>query len=239
MHVEFTLTSACPMLCRYCPQDKYIRAYAQRPGPRATSLEDYKTMLSHIDHLTENIDFSGYTEPLVNPFWYSIFQHTIEQGYFLTLYSTLYQATMEDIEKLTSLDIGKIYIHLTNHKPDMSINRYLITRSKARHLDLTFVYFEEDGMNIGPQFSDQISCDKWTVHSRAGNVDVNPRYIRGSVLCCEERYMCNIVLPNGDVHICCMDFPLQYMIGIRVSPLSRQKSGLYLVHGISLHGFWV
>lgn len=25
----------------------------------------------------------------------------------------------------------------------------------------------------------------------------------------------------------------------RVSPLSRHKNGLYLVHGLSLHGFWV
>ena len=24
---------------------------------------------------------------------------------------------------------------------------------------------------------------------------------------------------------------------LRVSPLSRQKSGLYMVHGVSLHGF--
>ena len=30
-----------------------------------------------------------------------------------------------------------------------------------------------------------------------------------------------------------------YSHGIRVSPLSRQKNGLYMVHGVSLHGFWV
>ncbi len=43
-----------------------------------------------------------------------------------------------------------------------------------------------------------------------------------AVSCCEQRDFCNVVLPNGDVQICCMDFSLQYKIGnLLVTPLAK------------------
>jgi radical SAM protein with 4Fe4S-binding SPASM domain len=213
MHVEFTLTSNCPLKCDYCPQQKYINSYKKKSGCEIMSLKDYKFLLSKIDHLTENIDFSGYTEPLSNPSWDSIFEHTISEGYSLTLYSTLYNTTIEDIEKLTSLYIKKFYIHLVDSEIYLPRYKYFVEKCKKQNLDFTLVYFKEEGEKMAAYFHDLTECEQWSTHSRAGTLRQSLRYAKGAVTCCEERFLCNVVLPNGDVHVCCMDFPLYYKIG--------------------------
>lgn len=222
MHVEFTLTAACPLMCSYCPQDAYIHAYASRSGRRATTLDDYKRMLSNVDHTTSNVDFSGYTEPLYNPSWFDIFRTTLDQGYSVTLFSTLGSASRDDLDSLSALAISRIYVHLLDHLAQRDRLAFLIERCRERHRDLVFIYFDEDGRELAAAFQDRVSCERWTAHSRAGLLDVGRRYLPGAISCCEQREFCNVVLPNGDVHVCCMDFALQHRIGnLLESPLAE------------------
>jgi radical SAM protein with 4Fe4S-binding SPASM domain len=55
------------------------------------------------------------------------------------------------------------------------------------------------------------------VHSRAGNVDANviaPRSPHtGAIRCAKERTNKNVLLPNGDVVLCCMDYGLRHILG--------------------------
>lgn len=213
MHLEFTLTPACALMCSYCPQDAYIQRYAAATGRRSTTLDDYKVMLENVAHTTSNIDFSGYTEPLYNPRWFEIFCHTLERGYTVTLFSTLGSASMDDLDKLSGLAIHRIYVHLLDRVAQRDKLAFLIERCRIHHRDLLFIYFDEDGRELAREFQDQVHCERWTAHSRAGLVDVGRRYVAGSVSCCEQRDFCNVVLPNGDIQICCMDFSLQHKIG--------------------------
>ena len=224
MHIEFTLTHACPVMCIYCPQHEYINAYSSTQSTQMTSLVDYKRMLSHVDDVTNNIDFSGYTEPLVNPDWYNIFKYTVDQGYNLTLYSTLYGASIGDIDLLTSLPIQKLLIHVIARKGYINIYDYLSAQCIERGHDITFIYFTEAEEQIVKQIcmsKKRIKIEKWTLHSRAGKINAGHTYIKGSVECCEERCLCNVVLPNGDVYVCCMDFKLEHKLGnLLNSPLA-------------------
>ncbi len=221
MHLEFTLTAVCPLMCPYCPQGAYARAYASRPGRRSMTLDDYKRMLANVAHTTRNIDFSGYSEPLHNPHWFDVFRHTLDQGYTVNLFSTLGSASRDDLDRLSGLAISRIYVLLLDHVAQRDKLAFLIERCRERHRDLVFIYFDEDGRELAAAFQDRVSCERWTAHSRAGLLDVGRRHLPDAVSCCEQREFCNVVLPNGDVHVCCMDFALQHRIGnLLESPLA-------------------
>ena len=208
-------------MCSYCPQDAYKRAYKRMPGRHSATLDDYKLMLANVAHTTRNIDFSGYTEPLYNPYWFDIFQHTLEQGYAVTLFSTLGNASLDDLDKLSGLALNRIYVHFLDHVIQRHKLAFLIERCREHHLDLVFIYFDEDGRELATDFQNQVGCERWTAHSRAGLVNIGRRYLQGPVSCSEQRHFSNVVLPNGDVHVCCMDFALQYKIGnLLDSPLT-------------------
>jgi radical SAM protein with 4Fe4S-binding SPASM domain len=53
--------------------------------------------------------------------------------------------------------------------------------------------------------------------SRAGNVSENiilsPPELEGPLVCSANRLQRNVLLPNGDVTLCCMDFGRQHVIG--------------------------
>jgi radical SAM protein with 4Fe4S-binding SPASM domain len=213
MHVEFTLTAACALMCPYCPQGLYARAYKRTPGLRSATLDEYKRMLTNVADTTRNIDFSGYTEPLHNRHWYDIFRHTLEQGYTVTLFSTLGSASLDDLDRLSELAINRIYVHLLDHVAQPAKLEFFIERCRQHHRDLLFIYFDQDGKELAAAFQDRVNCERWTAHSRAGLVDVGRRHVPGAVSCLEQREFCSVVLPNGDVHICCMDFALQHKIG--------------------------
>ena len=213
MHLEFTLTAACPLMCSYCPQEKYVRAFAKTPGMRSMDLDEYKRMLANVAQTTRNIDFSGYTEPLYNPHWYDILRHTLEQGYTVTLFSTLGRASLDDLDRLSELAISRIYVHLLDRTAQRDKLEFFIDRCRQNHRDHLFIYFDEDGRGLAAEFESRVNCERWTAHSRAGLLDVGRRYLPGAVACCEQRDFCSVVLPNGDVQICCMDFALEHRIG--------------------------
>lgn len=220
MHLEFTITAACPLACSYCPQEAYFRTYAGRPGDRTTSLDDYRRMLANVAQTTSNIDFSGYTEALYNPQWFEILSHTIDQGYSVTLFTTLGGASLDELSALSSLPIARIYVHLLDRVSEQSRLMHLVDRCHGRDVDLVFIYFDEDGSQLAADLAGRVQLERWTAHSRAGLLDTGRRYVPGPVRCCEDRHFCNVVLPNGDVHICCMDFALRHKIGnLLQSPL--------------------
>jgi radical SAM protein with 4Fe4S-binding SPASM domain len=222
MHLEFTLTAACALGCRYCPQGAYARAYRAKPGPRSTTLENYERMLANVADTTKNIDFSGYTEPLHNPYWLDLFRYTLDHGYAVTLFSTLAGASHNDLNSLSELAISRIYVHLLDHAAQRDKLEFFIERCQEHNRDFAFIYFNEDGRKLAAAFQDQVNCEQWTAHSRAGLLEINRQYVPGLIRCCEQREFCSVVLPNGDVHICCMDFALQHRIGnLLESPLSE------------------
>ena len=210
MHIEFTLTSACPVMCSYCPQKEYISAYTKVKGQRYTSLDTFKKMLANVSNAINEVHFSGYTEAFLNPQWYQIVKYALQSQYEVSFYSTLYKASFEDIDNLTSFPIEKIVIHL---KDDLQYREKYIYIQKLcleRGIELTFVYSNIEGASIAKELVNTVRIN---IHSRAGNTSINPSYLKGAVDCREQRYYCNVVLPNGDVHVCCMDFSLEYKIG--------------------------
>jgi hypothetical protein len=53
--------------------------------------------------------------------------------------------------------------------------------------------------------------------SRAGNVDrvdvIKTEHTGPATCNCQERLYHNVLLPNGDISLCCMDYGLQHILG--------------------------
>jgi radical SAM protein with 4Fe4S-binding SPASM domain len=231
MHLEFTLTHACPVRCAYCPQDEFIGAYRSLVGPRSTAVNDFKHMLQNVNHTTDNIDFSGYTDSVRNPNWYEIFLHTLEEGYTLTLYSTFWKMTLHDVDRLTELPEFEMVVHTL---PDMKYARlysHLYKQAVSRRHKITFIYFTNEEERVLAEIGRGVDAEQWQAHSRAGKLEVGRTYLDGPVDCAEERYRSNVVLPNGDVHICCMDFALEHKVGNLLNQTLREIQASPRVQG--------
>ena len=212
-HVEMTLTSACPMMCSYCPQSNYIKSYKSlKPSGKDMSFEDYKIILKNID-IIGYIAFTGFTEPIRNKNWYEMIKYTIDEGYRAVLNTTLFKATSQDIDKMVSLEIP-INIHITDSKQDIPIETYeeFIKKYKGR---ISINYFSEKGHDTAKKLSS--SAYKPRLHDRGGNVSSDnapqTQVIKGPVTCSTKRQYSNVVVPNGDVSVCCSDFGLEHVLG--------------------------
>jgi hypothetical protein len=64
------------------------------------------------------IDFSGYSEPFLNPNAMDFVEHTINEGYSLVIYSTLMGVSIKDAERLSFLLNKKKINYLVIHLPD-------------------------------------------------------------------------------------------------------------------------
>jgi len=218
-HLEVTLTAGCPMMCSYCPQDNYIKGYKSinQTSKKLMSLEDYKIILNNVDYRVKQIHFTGFTESLAHPQWDSFIEHTRAKNYKAVVNTTLYNATFEKIDRLIDLDI-MVRIHLTDSNINVSKDMiaYFISKYKRK---ADFKYFTEKGQSLLPEETDikrkHARARGRRPQSRGGNLKHIPsKIIKGPVRCRRNSfYRGNVVIPNGDVAVCCSDFSLKYILG--------------------------
>lgn len=201
------------MNCVDCPQKMLREKYS---GRKTMLLEDFKDV---IDKLPKGIriDFSGMCEPFVNENCTDMILYAAQKGFPLALYTTLQGATKTDYERLKGVSFEVVTIHL----PD----------SEGRsHFDITDEYLELLGLWDCNNYSCHGELDervkpyiKWRnmitfMHDRAGNVEGRPhRDIdlkrRLSCICSGVAMDHNVLLPNGDVLMCCMDYGMTGLFG--------------------------
>lgn len=218
-HIEFTLTPSCPVMCTYCPQTAYIKAYKKlenSQNKKFTSFEDFKIMLDNVEHLVKDVYFTGYTEPMLNKNWYEIAKYSIDSGYTTHFNTTLVGATSESIKKMVELNM-EIRVHLTDSEVLVKENLYkeLVDYHRAiRGYDPTFDAFTDKGAQIKIGSDAQILYHR--AQSRGGSVEdswVTRVNYKGPVGCSTYRQYSNVILPNGDVSVCCQDFGLENILG--------------------------
>ncbi|PPQ39732.1 Iron-sulfur cluster-binding domain-containing protein [Rhodoblastus acidophilus] len=238
--MEITTMAGCPLMCTFCPQDELKAAYGKLKD-KYMSLETFQTLLEKIPaHV--RIDFSGMAEPWANPRATDMVRAALERGRRVAIYTTLYGISVEDSALLTqdllprfAAQIEVVCLHL----PDESGNMRGYKGSDSyravlkNFLDLPNNGFPAKTLNImtmdgsgrvHPDLRDLVpGLGKWTGHSRAGSLgeaqgervgaSATPR--NGFALACASTpfYDHNVVLPNGDVVLCCMDYGLQHVIG--------------------------
>lgn len=133
--MEITTMVGCPLMCTFCPQKLLIKSYG-KDRDKFLSVENFEIV---IDKLPKNvrIDFSGMSEPWANPDCTDMLELALKKGFNVAIYTTLYQMTEEDIDRVKDLiieyhiQVNPVILHLPDSHNNMRGWKYSETWERA------------------------------------------------------------------------------------------------------------
>jgi radical SAM protein with 4Fe4S-binding SPASM domain len=235
--LEITTMVGCPVMCTFCPQDSLRTAHGE--NDKYLTLENFKVILNKVpSHV--RIDFSGMSEPWAAPDCTQMLEYTFQRGYEVAIYTTLYG--IKPLEAPLLIDLLKKYKHklsaLVIHTQDKNNNmkglkftpQWVDVANQFIDLfnsnEIPFMRFMTMDENGEPhEFLSELRglIPKFNAITRAGslpleqiqdqNINITP--LRKDRIKCgaTDHYDHNILLPNGDVLLCCMDYGKKHIIG--------------------------
>lgn len=228
--MELTTMVGCPLMCTFCPQDNLRTEY----GDKAKYMQpmDLMTVLAKLPKDTR-IDFSGMSEPWANPACTMMLEMVLYLGFDVAIYTTLYG--MKDPEKVKkALETHKDQVKVMMlHLPDANNNMkgWKATQEWMNALEVMMTLeipigamtMDKTGF-VHPSLQHIIGrLPSWQGHTRADSLDteqvkgqpISITPINTFPLTCASTpfYDRNVLLPNGDVVLCCMDYNLKHVIG--------------------------
>lgn len=235
--LEITTMIGCPLMCTYCPQDTLRTAYGN--DVKYMSLSDFKTIIDKVPKHVR-LDFSGQAEPWVNPECTDMFEYAVKSGFRTAIFTTLYnwdEATVHRMGELLlnyskQVDIFKI------HFPDAEGNmrgwkitpewEYAFTgmTTVVRSAGIHYEAMAMSNTGVHPDIRHLMGVGVshgWFGHDRAGTLDQKqvegkqvariPKHVRPVKCRKTDLYNQGVLLPNGDVLLCCMDYKKQHVMG--------------------------
>lgn len=231
--IEITTNIGCSVNCIYCPQSKIVKAYRRSnliDNHALMSFDNFKNYLSSVPEVVD-IHFSGFSEPFHNVDCERMITYAAHKGHKVSVFTTLDGVSLEMIERLSSISFMRFCIHLIDQDNllKLSLNDYYLQKIK---LIINKKINNVDFYTIGREnkiISNEIGCHIKTdvVHTRAGNIEINTsklstllskeriskRTTNTSIICRKHRMNANVLLPNGDLYLCCMDYSLNEKLG--------------------------
>ena len=226
----------CVVDCIFCPQRTLVGAY---DGEKLLSFERFKYV---IDRLPKDIriTFAGFTEPWLNPRATDMLLYAYEQGHRIAAFTTGVGMKVEDVDRIKHViyDDGP-NAGLVLHLPDEEyLAKHPIT---PRYLEVVKRFHDvKDEVNnfqimcmgeVHPKVQEYFpSAPIPSMWHRAGNLlgeavlkpelmnvfdRVQTIYTGEDPMTCDqyERLYHNVLIPSGDVSLCCMDYNLEEIIG--------------------------
>lgn len=219
--IEITTTipaHGCPMRCTVCPQDALTVAY---DGVQTLSVENFKKLIDKVP--TEIlVSFTGLVEPFLNPGCSAMIRHAHDTGHAVAVFTTAVGMKPSDLEAIKHIPFtgiqGGFVLHLPDEEGYLPEERWHVHEELLEAVKL-LSNFEALTMGTLPDRLREIfpNVIRRPLYSRAGNID-RPDVIQidtkpASTCGCRERLYHNILLPNGDVTLCCMDYGLKHILG--------------------------
>lgn len=231
----------CPLMCTFCPQDS-LKASYDKSGGKYMSLDSFIAIIDKVPADVQ-LDFSGMAEPWANPDATRMLEIALEKGRRVAIYTTLYGMSVADSVYITETLLPKYENQVSVvclHMPDSKMNmRGYKGSDDYRQILKNFLKLPESGVFPKAKFK-VMTMDKggtvhadlkdllpqlagWNGHSRAGSLSQKviektgaapPAHNEFPLLCASTPYYDhNVLLPNGDVVLCCMDYALKHVIG--------------------------
>lgn len=238
--MEFTTSipkKGCVVDCVYCPQRILERSYVDEE--RYLTLDNFKRA---VDKLPQNVrvTFAGFTEPWLNKDCTDMLLYAHEKGHPIAVFTTGIGMKVEDVYRIKNVPYdlgpnGRFVLHLPDNerkaKHPITKNYIEVLEAfKEVHHEINGFYTMAMGTvhdEVKHLFPEAVVPAFW---SRAGNL-VGEAMLKPELLniqneyktiyhgeeprtCgCDEHLYHNIMLPNGDVSLCCMDYSLKFIIG--------------------------
>lgn len=226
--LEITTVIGCSMNCVYCPQKLLLSNYFMDNTKRKRKLEldDFKRCIDKLPMGTR-VDFSGMAEPWLNDCCTDMVCYASEKGFPIAIYTTLVGMKKNDFDKIKEIPFEEFVLHI----PDDQSNAQIDITSEYVDLLLEVSNYKRDGISIVTGYSchgDIHPAIKNTIPegskliadliSRAGNI--NSEYVEnknniGEITCvaCDDDMNHNVLLPDGTVLLCCMDYGMKHVLG--------------------------
>ncbi len=236
--LAITTQVGCRNLCSYCPQKSFIQSYKKLQGDSSMSFETFSTCIKSVPR-NICLSFSGFSEPWLNPHCTRMVLHAHKQNFKIRVNTTLIGMQAEDIHLLKPVPFIKFVVHLpddqclTRIRVDQAYldNLLLLLRENPENLVWKFHRSSSDA-SIHPQVlkvlkEHRAQLTYFGLNSRAGKIDTGskPRVVNhGRVLRECQDFHHNILLPNGDVTLCHMDWSLKHILG---NLLTEQYSAIH------------
>lgn len=230
--MELTTMIGCPLMCTFCPQDNLRTEYGS--GTKYMTQRDLTTMLVKLPKNTR-IDFSGMSEPWANPECTSMLEEVLYMGFKVAIYTTLYGMTApERVRKVLEEHPNQVEVIML-HLPDANGNMKGWKNSEEWQYAAAVISNTKVPCGVGAMTMDKngvVHPDLqpmvgqlagWVGHTRADSL--NLEQIGGQVinitphnefsLTCASTpfYDRNVLLPDGSVVLCCMDYNLTHVLG--------------------------
>lgn len=230
--------AGCVVDCVFCPQKTLIAAKYE--GDRVMTMDNFKRV---IDKLPKEIriTFAGFTEPFLNKHCTDMILHAHEQGHPVCVFTTAVGMKPEDVYRLKDVPYfgdpnGGFVLHLPDqegyakHPLNDNFLRTIEAFSKVQHQIQNFrtmVMSHTIHEKVAQYFP---TSSVPLFYNRAGNLNreyalkpelmkVKDRVLNApekpypSTCGCAEDLYHNVLLPNGDVSLCCMDYGLENILG--------------------------
>ena len=247
--MEISTNVACRVQCDFCPQELHIEQYSNKNNlndisygqPTKMSFDTFKKCLSTIPK-SVIISFCGYTEPFLNPECSKMIVYAHENGYTIEVFTTLVGMNQEDVEILKQVKYKVFHLHLPDEKniAKIAVNSDYLNVFKKILSDIPDVTGMSMG-NLHQKIREVLGKDILPdeMISRASNLkNVKPTPKKFGPLVCKRDSKLdlldivndNVLLPNGDVALCDMDYGLQHIIGnlLQVRYDSLHKTNSYM-----------
>ena len=223
--LEITTRIGCSINCHYCPQSLLLREYFKEndSAPTVMSLETFQKCIDKVPS-DVMIDFAGMSEPWLNPDCTAMLQYAASKGHKLSVFSTLVGMTEADLDIVESLDIEQFVIHIPDaeehaHIPVTEEYKALLKRTIQLNIRAN-KHFSCHG-TVHPAIAEYIDSKAIIADEmvdRAGNLDfddVAHQQLDSRVACLldGEQLNHNILLPDGRVLLCCMDYGIRHVLG--------------------------
>lgn len=199
--LEITNNIGCPNNClKYCPQEVLLKRYSNQV--KMMSMQTFKAILNNTPR-SVTINFSGFSDPSVNPDWVNMIKHAIQRGHEVKLFTTLCGASDDDVEELKHIKFQFFCLHLPDGKilkePKTSNYRNHIFELQTQVSNLTLMSMNDNFKSYNRELAVRRLVQKkrrygYCTQGKFKNVEP-------------------VVLPNGYVYLCCMDFGLNSFIG--------------------------
>lgn len=225
--LAITTIAGCRNQCSYCPQKTFVRSYRRISEQLKMSMDTFRKCITTVP-LDVCLSFSGFCEPWLNPDCTRMILHAHEKGFRIRVNTTLVGMSPEDVHQIKTIPYVKFVVHL----PDDSGLTHIKTDELYFEVLKCLIHERIDNMawkfhNSGP-VSDILPEVKRILqnsgcpvqyaglNNRAGHINANDEYIsvnQGRILKPCQDFKHNILLPDGDVTLCHMDWSLRHILG--------------------------
>ena len=266
--MEITTMIGCPLMCNYCPQDTLRDAYGD--DIKYMTLDDFKTIIDKLP-LNVRLDFSGQAEPWVNPSCTDMVEYAFSKGFKLAIFTTLYNWNETTVHRMGQLllnysnQVEIFKIHFPDEKGNMRgwkpsaeweyayIGIMAIVQSAGIHYEA--MTMSDNGVHPAIKHLPGIGVSHgWGIvaQDRAGTLDrdnvkdqplqLTPRHNYPIQCGKTAEYNQRVLLPNGEVLLCCMDYAKKHVVGNLLTDhsyidLNETPEMQKIIHINSLHEF--